>query len=321
MPKCTICGKKFDTLAALRDHHRSVHPKSRFVAEGSRLSRNLIVAMVIVIVAIGGGVGYLIYSTSLTGNSHLDTSLFGTPISSGLYQNLTTVSYSTLSSIGSGQTGVTPPTSISNSVTLTSGGKSEILYIGAEFCPYCAAERWSLVIALSKFGNFTGLDYMASAQDDGDISTLTFYNASYSSQYNVTFITVENEDRNHATLQTPTSNEQNLWNEYNANNYPFIDIGGMYILKSSQYGINAISNLNWTQIGSQLNNPQSSVAKLVDGSANQLIGAICNIDGQQPSSLCGQSFANVSFAIGTPSATQTSSLLLVETLPPDTLKR
>ncbi len=303
-----ICGKKFDSLAALRDHHRSVHSKSRFVTERSRLSRNLIVGMVIVIVAIGGGIGYLIYSTSLTGSSHINTSLIGTQISSALYQNLTTVSYSTLSSIGSSQSGVTPPTSISNAVTLTSGGKSEILYIGAEFCPYCAAERWSLVIALSKFGNFSGLDYMASAQDDGDISTLTFYNANYSSPYNVTFVTVENEDRNHNLLQSPTTNEQSLWNEYNSNSYPFIDIGGMYILKSSQYSFDALSNLNWTQIGSQLNNPQSSIAKLVDGAANQLIGAICAIDGNQPSSVCSQSFANVSFAIGNPGTSQISML-------------
>jgi hypothetical protein len=32
-----------------------------------------------------------------------------------------------------------------------------MLYIGAEYCPYCAAERWPLVMALSKFGTFSNL--------------------------------------------------------------------------------------------------------------------------------------------------------------------
>ena len=31
-------------------------------------------------------------------------------------------------------------------------GSPELFYYGAEYCPYCAAERWSVVIALSRFG-------------------------------------------------------------------------------------------------------------------------------------------------------------------------
>lgn len=34
-------------------------------------------------------------------------------------------------------------------------GKPAVVYITAEFCPYCAIERWGLVIALMRFGNFT----------------------------------------------------------------------------------------------------------------------------------------------------------------------
>ncbi len=30
---------------------------------------------------------------------------------------------------------------------LTSGGKPQIVYMGAEYCPYCAAERWAMVVA------------------------------------------------------------------------------------------------------------------------------------------------------------------------------
>ena len=38
---------------------------------------------------------------------------------------------------------------------LTSGGKPEMLYIGAEWCPYCAAERWAMAVALRRFGTFS----------------------------------------------------------------------------------------------------------------------------------------------------------------------
>ena len=45
-------------------------------------------------------------------------------------------------------------------------GKPEILYIGAEYCPYCATERWPLAVALSRFGTFTGLRGIHSSATD-----------------------------------------------------------------------------------------------------------------------------------------------------------
>ena len=48
--------------------------------------------------------------------------------------------------------GVSPLTATTGQPALTSGGKPEILYVGAEYCPYCAAERWAMVVALSRFG-------------------------------------------------------------------------------------------------------------------------------------------------------------------------
>src|SRR5215469_5182042 len=50
------------------------------------------------------------------------------------------------------------PASVTNDITgvpasaLASDGKPEMLYIGAEYCPYCAAMRWSMAVALSRFG-------------------------------------------------------------------------------------------------------------------------------------------------------------------------
>src|ERR1017187_1249607 len=67
-------------------------------------------------------------------------------------QELTGVSDSTLNSIGAVST-VNPPAAI-NGTALTANGKPEILYVGGEYCPYCAFERWGMIVALSRFGNF-----------------------------------------------------------------------------------------------------------------------------------------------------------------------
>ena len=56
-----------------------------------------------------------------------------------------------------------------------------MIFVGAEYCPYCAAERWSMIMALSRFGTFTGLKEMSSESNDvdPDTSTFTFVDSSY----------------------------------------------------------------------------------------------------------------------------------------------
>jgi hypothetical protein len=60
-------------------------------------------------------------------------------------------------------------------------GKPLVVYIGAEYCPFCAAQRWPLVVALSRFGTFSGLSVTRSASEDvfPDTATLSFHSASY----------------------------------------------------------------------------------------------------------------------------------------------
>jgi thiol-disulfide isomerase/thioredoxin len=294
-----------------------VHPNQRFVAPKANTSRNLILGLVVVIIVIGSLIGGLIYLNGHTTSTTTNTGILGTQISYPLYQNLTNVSFSTLAAIGNGGAGVTPPSSITSS-PLLNGTKPEILYIGAEFCPYCAAERWPLVIALSKFGNFSNLEYMQSAPNDGNLATLTFVNANYSSKY-LSFVTVENEDRNHNLLQSPTGAQNSLWQEFNLNAYPFIDIGGQYDLVTSQFNYNDLSNLNWTQIGSQLNNASSPTTKLIDGAANTLIAAFCSITKQTPSSVCGLKYlSSITVSYTPPSTSFGSESLQMLVLSPTT---
>ena len=322
MPKCPKCGKKFSSLQAINDHFRSVHPNEKFVAPKQASSgRMLLAIVVIVIVVMGSGIGYLVYlqlhTTSTSPN--ICTSCIGQPVSPALLHNLTGVSDSTLNAIGAG-TGITKLTSITGS-NLTSNGKPEVLYIGAEFCPYCAAERWALIVALSRFGTFENLSLMLSSATDiySDTATFSFVNSSYTSPY-ISFVSVEQTDRNHNPLQTPTTEETNLMNQYDVPSslcpsggcIPFVDVANKYsntntgsqffpyVLRVGGTASNGNSApLNWTQIASQINGTSGYVSPAVDGAANNLISAICSAlesytPNNVPASVCSQGYASLS---------------------------
>ncbi len=319
--KCRVCGKSFETLGSLRDHHKTVHGNLRFVSPRAPVSRVLLVTIILILIAVSGVVGYFIYAQAQkTTQGANNPGLIGKPVSSAIFANLSGVSYETLAAVGPNQTGVTglssvPPSSVSQ--LIGPNGRPEVLYIGAEWCPYCAAERWSMIVALAKFGTFSNISYMESSSSDiyPNTNTFSFYGSSYTSQY-ISFVPVEHEDRNHNALQTPTSQQQAIWTEYTTGNdqIPFLYVDGLYYLDGAQFTPNALFNLNWTQIASQIENPQSPVAKLIDGAANQIIGSICSALKTKlwpyPQNLCNQSFANLSFTgPSLPTTTRASSWL------------
>lgn len=247
--------------------------------------------LMIVLVVVTFIVGYLIYTQGISPPGGSGTSaLVGTPVPASTMNLVSGVSFTTLNAIGGGGNGVSSPSSITASSPLTSGGKPEILYIGGEYCPYCAVERWSLAVALSKFGNLSGIQYMLSSATDipSNVPTFTFAHVSYSSQY-ISFVAVEETDRNRNPLQNPTSDQQLVWNTYDSSgSIPFVDLGNKYTLVGSQFQPPFPGNNNWTQIAQQLNTPSSPIAQNVDGAANRLIAAICKLTNGQPSSVCSQ---------------------------------
>jgi hypothetical protein len=192
---------------------------------------------------------------------------------------------------------------------LTLAGKPELLYMGAEFCPYCAAERWAIITALSRFGTFTGLASIKSATTDGAgsqepfpaTSTWTFRNATYTSSF-LAFTPVElftnipdQQTGGYTTLQTPTAAQQALLSKYDAPPYipsqdqgaiPFIDYGGKFLSVGATYDPTVLQGLSWAQISTDLHNPASPVAKGVLGAANLMTAALCELTGGQPATAC-----------------------------------
>ena len=223
--------------------------------------------------------------------------------------NVTSVPASTLDTVGDGSGSVTakPQTIKPAGAPLTANGKPEMLYMGAEYCPYCAAERWAMIVALSRFGTFSGLQTIHSAAANGageaepypNTPTWTFAHSTYTSKY-LTFTPVELQTNipdtstgTYTNLQTPTTAQQALLNKYDAAPYtsqngaiPFVDFGNKYVSIGASYSPQVLAGLSWATIGADLSNPNSAVAKAVDGTANYITAAICKLTGNQPASAC-----------------------------------
>jgi Domain of unknown function (DUF929) len=75
---------------------------------------------------------------------------------------------------------------------LTLSAKPEVLYVADEYCPYCAMENWPLIVALSRFGKFTGLTTSRSTEFDhiAPVDSWTFYGSRYTSPY-LSFVPVQ----------------------------------------------------------------------------------------------------------------------------------
>jgi hypothetical protein len=208
------------------------------------------------------------------------------------------------------QVGVTSPADpanplhvISGQPPLESGGTPEVFYMGGEFCPFCAAERWAIVATMSRFGSVTGLQTMQSSASDVYPSTqsFTFVNATFSSRY-VTFVAREHFSNVEAPtgdgyeiLQPLTSEQSQLVNKYEGPSFsgpthlgsvPFIDFGNRVLEVGSNFSPAVLQGLSRQQIATELSDPQSASTQAIVAAANYLTASTCTADGQEPASVC-----------------------------------
>ena len=195
------------------------------------------------------------------------------------------------------QIGVAQPIVLQSQPALTIDHKPGVYYVGAEPCPYCAAERWAFIVATSRFGKWSPLGISQSASDDvyPDTQTFTFARATFSSPY----IAVEAEDfSNFKTdkeiLERATPQEAKLFAGYNsakychgaAGDYPFVDFGNGALVCANGFSPAVLAGMSRAQIASQLADPTSPSTKQIVAAANLQTAAICSIDGEQPTSVC-----------------------------------
>ncbi len=192
---------------------------------------------------------------------------------------------------------------------LTANGKPEFFYFGAEGCPFCAVQRWSMVVALSQFGHFSPLAPSASSPIDGypGTKTFTFYGSSYNSPY-LSFVPVEGLTNqppsatdtgpggdcstapgkgNWGTLQDLSPAQQAIMAQYDPTCvFPLIDVANKWISLGPYSDPQAIQGMSWQQVANALTNPNTEVAQSIDGAAVILTGEICQVTGEQPSNVC-----------------------------------
>jgi thiol-disulfide isomerase/thioredoxin len=253
-----------------------------------------VIATMVVIKATGG--------SAAPSSSHLQaagTNQSGqtgtTALSSTVAADLT-VPATTLDAVGSPSGDSLPTATGAASILKDQDGKPIVTYVGAEYCPYCAAERWALAVALSRFGTFTNLSSTHSASNDvyPNTQTLSFYGSSYSSSY-VDFEPVEEATNqvvngSYQTLQTPTAAQSALLAKYDAaGSIPFLDIANKYVVTGASYSPQVLQGLSRDQIAAQLSDPSSAVAQAIDGTANAITAAVSNVTGNQPSSVANSS--------------------------------
>jgi hypothetical protein len=193
---------------------------------------------------------------------------------------------------------ITPPLHLaSDTPPVTVDGKPAIVYVGAEYCPFCAAERWAVVVALSRFGTFTGLGTTTSSSSDvhPDTPTFTFHGATYTSPY-VTFSSAETQTRTGQPLETPTSQQERLFTTYDVaaltgkdGAIPFVMVGNLYMWAGVSYSPDVLTGNTFDQIASALAVPTSPIAQGIDGTANQITAMICQLTGDQPTEVCNTS--------------------------------
>lgn len=252
----------------------------------------IVVALVVVKLSAGGGSN----KTTLA--------------SSDVMYAVTHIPQATFDKVGIGTTSgpaqVFPPEKTTTPKTLTLGGKPLVVYEGADFCPYCAAERWPLVIALSKFGTFKNLATTTSSSTDvyPNTSTFSFYHSTYSSPY-LDFQGVEEQTNTGVPLQKPTPFQQKLYNAYErvpyipkptAQGIPFVDFGNRYVIVGVSYSpqmLRSSSNdpLSMGTIAGSLLDPSLGPAQSADAAANYMIGALCNLTKGVPTSVCSTAAA------------------------------
>jgi hypothetical protein len=254
----------------------------------------LVIVLALVIVGVTGSPG----STHGTGYEKAPQSLT---------EQLTSIPESLYNAIGvtSPTVPVTAPTPTSGQPELEYPSRSGaslpgIFYFGGEYCPFCAAERWALIAALSRFGDVRNLAMTTSSSTDVYPSTQTFsfYRASFKSEV-VALRAVEHYSNTPdpktgwTILENPTASQTALLHRYDETSsgldFPFISIGNQFLIQGSQYSPGVLQGLSREQIAAGLKDPTNPVTQAIVSSANYVSASICSVTKNQPGNVCGSS--------------------------------
>jgi hypothetical protein len=159
-----------------------------------------------------------------------------------------------------------------------STGKSIVFFMGAGFCPYCAAERWAIVEALKNFGTWQGLVEDKSAGHDEkylNVPTLNFARAQYASDY-LEFVGRETADRNFEPLQELDSKDYEILDTFNPDQIiPFLLLDGQFMQVGAGYSPQLIQGMDHAKVRTELADPNSPVGKAIKEEIDNITALVC----------------------------------------------
>lgn len=264
-------------------------------AERKKRVRNATAITTAVVVVLAG-----VITLAITQKPKKSNNAAAVTASADVLKAVDTVSPATSVIVGDGKT--TSNLTAITAPALTANGLPRVFYVGAEYCPYCAAERWPMTIALERFGSFTNLGETTSSSIDTfpNTPTLSFHGATYTSKY-ISFTGVEQETNQsdgkggYTNLDNVTPADDKILNTYNATPYlpessagaiPFIDFGGKYLLSGASYSPQLLAGKTQADVAVALQTPTDPITASIIGTANRITAAICQLTKQAPASVC-----------------------------------
>jgi hypothetical protein len=182
-------------------------------------------------------------------------------------------------------------------------GKPEVLYAGTEYCPYCAMESWPLIVALSRFGAFSGLATSRSSRFEqlAPVDGWTFYGSRYTSRY-LSFVPVErysnvlvnakaNPDAgtSYRVLQRFTPAQRAIFRKYDKSGAtPFLDFANRAVQIGSDLPLSPrmAAGKSWARLAAALRRPKTPLGAALLGEADVLTAELCGLTGDRPAAAC-----------------------------------
>jgi Domain of unknown function (DUF929) len=252
---------------------------------GSAIGVIVVVVVALVVINVVGG-----------GTTKATTPTKSTPVPAATLARLTSITPADLAAAAKGYDltdhGGSYPKLIDGQ-SIAAGGKPEVLFVGAEYCPFCATQRWALVLALSKFGTFSGLHFIHSDNNPSEeyrqVPTFSFYGATYHSQY-LDFASVETENVNQQPLQTPTAAQQAILDKYDpgtdGNPIPFVYFDGKALINGAEYNPGLLVGKTYDQVVDSIAGGTSALASSVMADAGSITSTICRVTRGRPADVC-----------------------------------
>jgi hypothetical protein len=167
---------------------------------------------------------------------------------------------------------------VTNEPLKRKSGKSLVFFMGAGFCPFCAAERWAIINALGNFGRWEGLVETTSADHDEkylNIPTVSFARAKYESEF-VEFVGLETADRNFEPLQEPGEKEYEILDTFNPDQIiPFLLIDGQFMQVGAGYSPQILEGMDHVKVKAELADPASPVGKAIKNEIDNITALVC----------------------------------------------